>query len=526
MANQPGPGQKAEDKDPKLAKPVQADPMCALAAAHGGGGGGVPPVFRVQLDHAVTGPPSDQRFLWTKIREGTRRIAFPAYEQFITRLFCVTPEPPNTPLPLKGIRERVFVLGDHVAGVNAYQTLKAATEAFLLLSCGVLPRDPAEFFGAPLLPADANAELREQHLAEENVRLGESLTIPQILQGLRRYLGPKLDGLETLPYFRTVLEGSFSRAELGTRNPVCEGILNPRIDAHRAPCFLELIWSYWHEEAGLVQAINMVALRFQNRLDPSGQNPLSQLNLDPLRGLSNLLWGYIQDDLNRLTLQRRSYEYDHHYGLTLYGKAVQPLRPADSRSKFIEALHNLLARSTAFYRQDDDTTVRADGFPVLQGLKEVHLLLAEGAHNQFGDLPWTARVEMLLQQWLLARPEMSQFLNSRPMVPYTEGWMAQTDTLKKVFGWHDTSVTHFNHLALFGEQLFLAARYGNWLDVNDPALAAEWARYWRPEVQSYIHAYRAVTGVDLTLEPVDTRMPSRLLRDRLPMTGGGASLAL
>jgi len=38
----------------------------------------------------------------------------------------------------------------------------------------------------------------------------------------------------------------------------------------------------------------------------------------------------------------------------------------------------------------------ADAFPVLNALREVHLLLAEGAHNQYGDLPWTARHEMLM----------------------------------------------------------------------------------------------------------------------------------
>ena len=35
--------------------------------------------------------------------------------------------------------------------------------------------------------------------------------------------------------------------------------------------------------------------------------------------------------------------------------------------------------------------------------------------------------------------------------------------------------------------------------------AANWARTWREEIQIYIHAYRTVTGVDLTAEPVDAR---------------------
>src|ERR1051325_794630 len=58
----------------------------------------------------------------------------------------------------------------------------------------------------------------------------------------------------------------------------------------------------------------------------------------------------------------------------------------------------LLNLASKFYKQDDDTTVVADGFPVLNGLKEVHLLLSEGAHNQYGDLPWTARQEMMMEQ--------------------------------------------------------------------------------------------------------------------------------
>ena len=81
-----------------------------------------------------------------------------------------------------------------------------------------------------------------------------------------------------------------------------------------------------------------------------------------------------------------------------------------------------------FFKEDDDTTVIADGFPVLNALKEVHLLLAQGAHNQFGDLPWTARAEMLIQQWLLARPEMREFLGGRASWCPTPkpGWTAST----------------------------------------------------------------------------------------------------
>jgi hypothetical protein len=264
-----------------------------------------------------------------------------------------------------------------------------------------------------------------------------------------------------------------------------------------------------------VQTINAIALRFQNQRGPLDPDPLAALEIDPLRPLNNLFWGYVQDEEHRLTLLRRAYEYDHHYGLTILGKAVPQLRPADSRSKFLEAFHNLLNLTQLFYRDDDDTTVKADAFPLLNGLKEVHLLLTEGQHNQYGDLPWTARQEMLMQQWLLARPEMREFLPGRVMVAYPEPWMDRVDAMKRLQGWTDTSVVHFRDLGVFGERILLSIRFGDWNDVINSNQAANWARYWRPEIQGYIHAYRAATGVDLTLEPVDATMPAVLLRRRM-----------
>jgi hypothetical protein len=231
--------------------------------------------------------------------------------------------------------------------------------------------------------------------------------------------------------------------------------------------------------------------------------------------LNSLLWGYVQDEQHRLTVVRRAYEYSHEYGLALEGKAVRALRPSDSRSKFLEAFHNLLYLCTIFFKEDDDTTVVADGFPVLNALKEVHYILAAGAANQFGELPSTARQEMLIQQWLLARPEMREFLGGKIMVPYPEEWMDRVDNVKSMRGWTDVSVIYFRDLAVYGEQVVLSVRYGAWSITNNPAQAANWARYWRPEIQAYMHAYRAATGVDLTAEPVNSTLPSVLLLRRL-----------
>jgi hypothetical protein len=121
---------------------------------------------------------------------------------------------------------------------------------------------------------------------------------------------------------------------------------------------------------------------------------------------------------------------------------------------------------------------------------------------------------MLIMQWLLARPEMREFLGGRVMVPYEEPWMDRVDSMKQIQGWSDVSVTHFRDMGVFGEQLLLSIRYGNWSVVNDPQQAANWARYWRPEIQRYTHAYRAATGVDLN-QGVDATVPAHLLQRRL-----------
>jgi hypothetical protein len=147
----------------------------------------------------------------------------------------------------------------------------------------------------------------------------------------------------------------------------------------------------------------------------------------------------------------------------------------------------------------------ADPFPVLNALRDVHLLLAEGAHNQWGDLPWTARHEMLMQEWLLARQEFRDFLPTRVMVAYPEPWMDRVDAMKRAQGWTDTSVRYFRDLGVFGEQLLLSIRFGNWSDVFDREQAGNWARYWRQEAQWYIHAYHTVTGVDLSSDMQDIR---------------------
>jgi hypothetical protein len=452
--------------------------------------------------------PTDDQALWVAIRNRTEAIGFNNYAAFLHRVLC---NPPTEYQEFERdqaeeLRGRLDLLPKPLHGVNAYQLLKAATESFLLLEAGIVinpATDPST--GGPT-PTGEVPGLEETRF---------SVPPGDIQQTLEAYLVNHL-GSAYLPYLKRIVQNLVGEDPL-TSSPFCDGVLESKIGM---PCLLELIWSYWHEEGMLVQALNAVSLRFQNKRGPGRRDSLAALEIDPLRPLNNLLWGYIQDERDRLTVSRRTYEYSHHYGLSLVGKAVPRLRPADSRSKFLQAFHQLLHSASVFYHDDADTTVSADGFPLLNSLKEAHMLLAEGAHNQFGDLPWTARVEMLIQQWLLSRREMKEFLRGRAMVPYKEAWMAQADTMKRLQGWSDTPVTQFRDLGVYGEQLLLSIRYGDWIDVNDQAHAKNWARYWKPEIQGYIHAYRAVTGVELgtdasRAEPVDATLPAIHLSRRM-----------
>jgi hypothetical protein len=446
-------------------------------------------VVPVALQRSSVGWTSDKA-LWSWIRHSTRAIDSNQYIRFVDRVLCKGKgrEDENA-----AIRVKVTEFASNISGANAYEVLKAATEVFLLTHCG----------------AFAKGEHLRWDEREEAARLGETLTLSDLRGRIQDYLGAN----GRLPYLDRVITAAFPGLE--AKGIFCSGLIASRIEA---PCMIELIWNYWMEEGGLVQTMNAISRRFQNVRAPGQRDPLAHFELDPIRGLNPIIWGYIKDEWNRLSVRRRAYEYDHHYGLGLYGKAVGGLRPADHRSKFLEAFHNLLHTAFMFYKEDNDTTVIADGYATLNALKEVHLLLAQGAHNQFGEMGWTARTEMLIQQWILARPETRDFLQSRPMVPYLEPWMPQVDTMKTLQGWMDVTVTHFRDLAVFGEQILLSIRYGDWIGVNDENSAKNWARYWRPEIQSYLHAYRAVTGADLTNpDGVDYTPPAIHLRKRLAL---------
>jgi hypothetical protein len=432
--------------------------------------------------------------LWEAIRDATEALSFRNYLDFMNVIFCGEDVPVDHESifqqELKRLKKRRKLPFNDT---DAYRSIKIATEAFVMVNL-----------------ANSTGDL-SGYLRTVSDSTGEVLQIIPYLAIIRQKLSD-IDFKSTS--FEDALNNFIDSGSAGVAD-TCYGIISERI---QQPIYLELIWSYWHEEAMMVQGVNTIARRFQNIKGEGAIDPLANVEVGPLRPLSNLMWGYIQDEQHRLTVRRRAYEYDHHYGITLQGKAVSNMRTVDSRSKFIEAFHMLMNLCMKFFRQYDDTTVVADGFPIMNALKEVHMILSEGAHNQYGDLPSTARIEMLMQQYLLARPEFREFLPTRQMVPYPEAWMDRVAVLNQLHGWTKTSVLHFRDLAVFGEQILLSIRFGAWSTVFNRDQAANWAIFWRPQIQNYMHAYRAVTGVDLTREDgamIDAQQPSTHLLRRL-----------
>lgn len=470
------------------------------------------PPLQVMLMRSAASPTDDQA-LWTAIRNRSEALSFDRYLSFIYRVLCtdsaadsaVCGNADSASAMVSAIASRRAELAAQpgIYGPDAFQLLKMATSAYLRFASGIAvrpPQDPRTGTIVTTPPPPGSAPEPNSVYATipgEASRLGRSITYNEAQEALTTYLQSQVGGIGgvALPYLKRVAHAlleSGSPVEGGM--PWCDELLHQRMTC---PMAIELIYSYWCDEAALSQAMNAIMLRFQNRrTGPS--DPLGPLTLSPLRPMSNLLWGCVQDVPNQLSVARLGHEYEYEYGFSLRGRAADDLAPVESRTQFIEFFHRLLQQAVEFYKADANTTVVADGFNVLQTLKQLHVVLAMSANNQVAELKLQARVEALCKMYLLSRPEMGEFLRGRPMVPYPARYIAPLEDMWRLFGWGpEGQVSHFHNLSAFGETLLLTIRWADWSVMNDHASAVNWLRFFRPEIQSYIHSYQAVTGVDL-----------------------------
>ncbi len=266
---------------------------------------------------------------------------------------------------------------------------------------------------------------------------------------------------------------------------------------------MELWYTTIYELGLLYQAWGALELRFQNLRGLNEVEPLMRFDTSPLRPLSNLIWGKIQNQQHDTSIARRNNEHQHAYGVVLRGRAVPPGMGVDNRSMFLATFHNMLSQASLFYNNLDDNTRQADPFPLLTAIRDVHLELANGNHNAYQNMTYTTRIEVLTMQYLLAKPEMRLFLGGRQMVPYPKPFMGCLEMMKSIQGWDPVSVLHIDDLASCGERLLLSCRYGDWTTTNfNIADAGNWAVAFRNDVSKYINAFRAITGVDLSADAV------------------------
>ncbi len=295
--------------------------------------------------------------------------------------------------------------------------------------------------------------------------------------------------------------------------------------ARRAYC-VELLASYWDEEAPVAMTWKAICLRFQNRRHPRLRDPLANLDVHPLRPLSALIWSYVGSERDWLTPQRRNLEYQYAYGIGLSGSAVSAADAVVRRNSFLPAFHALLRVCAQYYRDASNTMVIPEVRPLLDALREVRRYLVDGMHNQYGQLPWQAKVEMLMMKYLLSQAEVGQFLPTPPLTTNPD-WIGRIDAMRRLQGWGDTSARHFESLSRDGELLLLSIRFGPWatgVPNDSEANARYWVSAFREEIQEYIHAYRAVTGVDLSsAAELDTQMPSVHLQRRRALQAGAVA---
>ena len=199
-------------------------------------------VLPVTLRRSTALRTGDQ-ILWSLIRERTGALSFTGggYKLFVDKVLCDPDSATNSRVHDR-LAPRVKELGTHSYGMAAYELLKMATEVYLLIECGVA--------------LDKSFDRAGFDVNSETARLGERISVTELRNRLNRYFHSG-----RLPYLDRVVEAVFPDGRTDVDSIFCPGALSSRVTA---PCLLELIWSYWHEEGMLVQTMNAVARRFQN----------------------------------------------------------------------------------------------------------------------------------------------------------------------------------------------------------------------------------------------------------------------
>ena len=214
--------------------------------------------LRVSMRRTATEATEDLP-LWVVIRKSTEAISFDNYFRFMNHVLCGEPLPSSVTQTSNRIargRARFDELQNRrflpFTDADGYRILKVATEAFLMVNCGVALAD-FDFFSD-----------QEGDLADLVRRVGITADLRGLWDRYLKFVNGTSD--QTLPYLALIRDklrdvrlkdSLFADANLPQE---CFGILRQKL---AEPCLLELIWSYWHEEGMLVQTVNAITVGFK-----------------------------------------------------------------------------------------------------------------------------------------------------------------------------------------------------------------------------------------------------------------------
>ena len=434
--------------------------------------------------------------LWEVIRESTHAVSFSRYSDFIDWVIGGKTPPwhlldsQETASVQEG-RQEIETIGARRSlpfpDIEPYRLLKVATEVFLMASSGVVLEDQ-DF-----------SDLSVQDAARTGLSSSD-------YGGLWAAYLERVNGSQTLPYLnlirRKLQEADLIPNKQRQQTEIAYGILKDKLVR---PSFLELIWSYWHEQGMLVQTLNEYRRALPESPWPRAARPPCGARHRPAAAVEQpalgLYPGRAAPSVRRPARLR--------VRPPLRAHALREGRPPDPRGRQPVAIPGGVpqpptpdGRLLQGGRRHDDQGRPVPGPQRAQrGAPAAH-----GGAVQPVRRPAVDRPPGDADAAVAARaPGVPIVPADRVMVAYPEPWMDRVDSMKKMQGWTEVSVRHFRDLGVTGEPILLSIRFGNWSVTIDPNQAGNWARFWRQEIQWYIESYHTVTGIDLSSDMSDVR---------------------
>src|SRR4030095_5115226 len=227
-----------DPEDTSLAKAVQPATRDNGGVNGGGAGGPSGPPFQVALSRPESVLTPDHAF-WGAIRNRTEAISFDSYSLFINRVLCsesdvgyatcdkdkVDKSVEDIGAPTIGDRKTDLLDVPSIYGVDAYNLLKIATQAFLLFEAGVAikpSRDP----GTGVPPTDTATRF----VPGEKSRTGSRFTFDELSAQLNDYLNQTIGGGASrgLPYLKRITDALLGGEDPQEKLPFCFDLVRHR----------------------------------------------------------------------------------------------------------------------------------------------------------------------------------------------------------------------------------------------------------------------------------------------------------